>query len=398
RRCVRSGSQCAYIMRRWHLPKPHQHQHQPQRPDRDEAHGREVLLQSAQPDALVACGMLPLKRFRLSASPATGLVGMQENAFLSSFFGCVGFVPLTSHSHIRETMVKIMASPAPLQHSTVGGACGEAGSMVRASCWSKANEEPQLPMDPSTCTFWCAIALGALAKGSPVESVAKYLHLAHEALTKSYPSSADAEVAKAWAMLAYVYGFMDDLARFQEYLALSESFLKSATAHGFADTLPLGFAEVVFPVRTPKASCGQWETKSLDAEEHVPPQLADVAAEGELYQYVCQSFKAFEQAFQQKAYKKSARDAKTPGEAERHGRSDRNRRPASALLPGEISEAMGTVFGKGNLLVFEPLEEAVDRTLIFEKAAKGDRQATLERIGRCVEVFELYPGMCRCMI
>ncbi|CAM9502193.1 unnamed protein product [Ectocarpus sp. 4 AP-2014] len=28
-------------------------------------------------------------------------------------------------------------------------------------------------MDPSTCTFWCAIARGVLAKGSPIESVRK---------------------------------------------------------------------------------------------------------------------------------------------------------------------------------------------------------------------------------
>lgn len=90
-------------------------------------------------------------------------------------------------------------------------------------------------------------------------------------------------------------------------------------------------------------------------------QLAGVAAEGELYRYVSQSFKAFEQAFQQKAYKQSARHVEILGEDVRHGRSDRNRRPASAFLPGEISEAMGTVFGDRNLLVFEPLEEAVDR-------------------------------------
>ena len=35
-------------------------------------------------------------RCRLSASPATGLVGMRENAFLNDFFGCVGFFPLTT--------------------------------------------------------------------------------------------------------------------------------------------------------------------------------------------------------------------------------------------------------------------------------------------------------------
>ena len=26
-------------------------------------------------------------------------------------------------------------------------------------------------MDPSTCIFWCAVALGALVKGNPIESV-----------------------------------------------------------------------------------------------------------------------------------------------------------------------------------------------------------------------------------
>ena len=35
-------------------------------------------------------------RCGLSPSPATGLVGMQENAFLSDFFACVGFLPLTT--------------------------------------------------------------------------------------------------------------------------------------------------------------------------------------------------------------------------------------------------------------------------------------------------------------
>lgn len=82
---------------------------------------------------------------------------------------CCAVVVLASH--IRETMVKIMTSPAPLQQSDVWGACGEVGSMARAPSWGKASDESLLPMDPSTCTFWCAIALGALAKGSPVESV-----------------------------------------------------------------------------------------------------------------------------------------------------------------------------------------------------------------------------------
>ena len=34
-------------------------------------------------------------RCRLSASPATGLVGMQENVFLSNYFECMALLPLT---------------------------------------------------------------------------------------------------------------------------------------------------------------------------------------------------------------------------------------------------------------------------------------------------------------
>lgn len=29
----------------------------------------------------------------------------------------------------------------------------------------------QPPVDPSTCTFWCAVGIGALVKGRPIESV-----------------------------------------------------------------------------------------------------------------------------------------------------------------------------------------------------------------------------------
>lgn len=35
------------------------------------------------------------------------------------------------------------------------------------------------------------------------------------------------------------------------------------------------------------------------------------------------------------------------------------------------------------------------RTLFFEKAAKGDIRGTLESLGLCVEVLEIFPGLCR---
>lgn len=36
-----------------------------------------------------------------------------------------------------------------------------------------------------------------------------------------------------------------------------------------------------------------------------------------------------------------------------------------------------------------------DRALAVEKVIKGDTNGALERLGRCVEVFERYPGMLR---
>ncbi|CAN0123290.1 unnamed protein product [Ectocarpus sp. 6 AP-2014] len=325
RRCVRSDSQCTYSKRRRSLLQPHKQTHLRQ-PDRDGAHGGEVPLHSTPPGALATSGRLPLARFGLSASPATGLVGMQENAFLSDFFGCVGFLPLTTQSHIRETMVNIMVSPA-IQQSFVGGDFGAGGpfdSIAGGVEWSKASGGHQLPMNPSTCTFWCAIALGALAKGSPVESVAKYCQLAHEALAKSSLEPTDAEVAKAWAIMGYLYGFMGDSAKYQHYLALSESYLRSSMKERSTDNLPVGFAEVVKFKEFADSSCGQRQMKWFNAEEPTNPQ-------------VCES------------------------------------RPT---IRGGI----------GSLLI--------NLTLVFVKGAKGDLNAALERVGRCVAVFERYPGLC----
>ncbi|CAN0124602.1 unnamed protein product [Ectocarpus sp. 6 AP-2014] len=48
-----------------------------------------------------------VKRYRFSASPATGLVGMQENVFLSNFFDSVSFLPLTTRSCSTDCFCRI---------------------------------------------------------------------------------------------------------------------------------------------------------------------------------------------------------------------------------------------------------------------------------------------------
>ncbi|CAM9901202.1 unnamed protein product [Ectocarpus fasciculatus] len=419
-RCVRSGNECTYSKRRWHLPKPHQEQRQRQGPDRDGAHDRDLMLQSSPPGvlsttgrALATTGRIPLKRVRLSASPATGLVGMRENAFLGDFFACIGLLPLATQSQMREAMVRMMTAVVPRQWPAVGGDSDDTGrhdAIVRGEDGSKASEWTQLPMNPSTCTFWCAIALGAIAKGNPLESVAKYSRLAHEALAKSTQGSSDAEVAKAWAMLAYLHSFMGDVARYQDCLALSESFVRNSVEHSSTDSLPVGFAEVANYVEIGDSCCELRHKKSpTDAEGQPPPQLNKAATEGEIYRYVAQCVKSFEQAVHATANEQSGKTGETMSEAEDDGPSDRVRPPDSALQSKEMANAMGTVLSNGRCLDVEPLEEVVDRpgigggmgsllinlSLLFVKAAKGDLDASLERISRCIEVFEQFPGLCR---
>ncbi|CAN0200762.1 unnamed protein product [Ectocarpus sp. 8 AP-2014] len=304
-------------------------------------------------------------RFRLSVSPATGLVGMQENVFLSDFFSCFGFLPLTTQSYIREAMVKIMTPRASLLQLTVGADCGDEGpfdAVESGADWIKASERNQLPMDPSTCTFWCAIALGALAKGSPIESVSKYCELAQEALPKNDSGPADLEVVTAWVVLAYLYAFMGDLVHFQEYLALSDSFLTSSIEQGSADMLPVGFAEVVKHTQLmADTSVGPWQMKSCSAQEQAIPQLKKAATTVELYQYVAQSLRAFMEASHANARTQRAMACEHVCEVASDGRSSTGLRSENVLLPQEVVDAMKTASRRGNVLNFEPLEQAVDR-------------------------------------
>ncbi|CBJ32794.1 expressed unknown protein [Ectocarpus siliculosus] len=286
---------------------------------------------------------------------------MQESAFLSDFFGCVGFFPLATQSEIRASMVKIMTT---LQSSAVGGDFGEQGrfdAIVRGADWSKASEGHQIPMNPSSCTFWCAIALGALVKGHPIGSVTKYSQLAHEALAKSNSAPADVEVAKAWAILAYLHGWMGDLAQYQQYLALSESYVRSFSKHGSTDALPVGFSEVVTYAEISDSCCEERLMKSFVTEEESIFQLNEAATEGEIYQHVAQSFKAFEQASHAIASAQMWKPRETQSEAEGDGRSERVRPSDNPLLCMAISNAMGTVLQSGRCLDFEPLEATVDR-------------------------------------
>ena len=78
-------------------------------------------------------------------------------------------------SHIRETMVDIMARRQIRRPSDVLHDCDEAAGAfdetAKRSDLSAGSREKQIPIEPPTCVFWCAVALGALVRGNPIESV-----------------------------------------------------------------------------------------------------------------------------------------------------------------------------------------------------------------------------------
>ncbi|CAM9364984.1 unnamed protein product [Ectocarpus fasciculatus] len=406
-RCLGAGVRCTYSKRKPHQPQnQHQHQRRPRGPSGKQA--AELLRPSAS-GTLLGCGMLPLKRLKMSASPATGLVGMQENAFLSYFFGCVGFLPFTTRSHIRGAMVRMMTR-STAQHRP--GAPQD--SPDQAQFGDIVSTGYQLSTGPSACTFWCAVGIGALVKGSHVESVANYCRLARHALD-AYTGSVDAEVAEACVILGYLYGFMGDTATFEQYLKLSGSFLMASIEAGSTDMLPTGFAEIINYKECAKVYSGNVDTADIDSfgpRHQDPPQINRAASEEDVFRYVAQSLEVFvqfvvEKACENRATRICSSDDGPCGE-DRGGASPHGNDPPVE----EMSDAMLTWF-KAGLLEFEILQEAVDRrpnvrtgiggllinvNLVFHRAVNGDAFGVLEKLGHIVEVFERYPGVSRCML
>lgn len=73
-------------------------------------------------------------------------------------------------SDIREAMVKIMASGSH-QWLPAGEDYGMEGTLDTIGGIEDAMGRGGVPADPSFCTFWSAVAIGALVKGRPTESV-----------------------------------------------------------------------------------------------------------------------------------------------------------------------------------------------------------------------------------
>ncbi|CAN0428305.1 unnamed protein product [Pylaiella littoralis] len=142
---------------------------------------------------------LPLKRGQFSASPATGLVGLQENGFLSDFFECLGFLSLASESAVRTAIFSVMrAAVREEKEATISPPLHVAGEAIQRlvdggdrseGYWDQAvpaGGGTTLPHDSITCLLWCAVALGALVRGCPFTNVEGYVELAQVSLTHCF--------------------------------------------------------------------------------------------------------------------------------------------------------------------------------------------------------------------
>ncbi|CAM9789924.1 unnamed protein product, partial [Scytosiphon promiscuus] len=182
----------------------------------------------------------PLKRSQLSASPATGLVGLQENEFLKDFYECLGFLSLASESTVRSAMVSVMCASAQERRRTASGqspdegAVGESpqkadeGGDGRERCWKKAvsARNAALPHNSSTCVLWCAIALGALVQGRPFAHVQGYLELAQDSLA-ACAGGRTLDTARAYLAMAFLLNFLGDTTTNHLYVRLANKIVNA---------------------------------------------------------------------------------------------------------------------------------------------------------------------------
>ncbi|CAN0152434.1 unnamed protein product [Scytosiphon promiscuus] len=265
-RCDQLRSRCLQLrQKRWHHCKQHQHEQQrrPLQSDRDAVFSREDRSHSTS-CTLMEHQIMPFKRYvTFRASPATGLVGMQENDFLSDFFGCVGFLPLANERCCRSFLSR--------QQFPITRICSREDTSNNVSGTS------QLPEDPSLCIFWCAVAMGALAKGSPFDMVSP---------SRSGP--------RASAILAYLYSFLREAASFCEYLESSEYFLQASIEQG-STNVHSGLPDLILQCRE-AGNKHFGAMKPCLADRQGPPQVNTIATKADVYRFVTQSFRKTQEA------------------------------------------------------------------------------------------------------
>ncbi|CAM9641591.1 unnamed protein product [Ectocarpus sp. 4 AP-2014] len=161
---------------------------------------------------------------------------MQENGFLRDFFGCLGILPLTTESTVRNAMVAVLTGAVASRQCRTQDFFGNGGSEKKSGAQvgiRLAEGEEKgcsgggalarrdiLPDNPAMCMLWCAIALGALMRGMPVENVTRYIHLARESLAECFEGRS-IEHARAYLIMAFLHGVIRDTDKSESYLSFA---------------------------------------------------------------------------------------------------------------------------------------------------------------------------------
>ncbi|CAM9560265.1 unnamed protein product [Scytosiphon promiscuus] len=185
---------------------------------------------------LVSTAMAPLKRPRLSPSPATGLIGLRENVYIGDFFQTMGFLPFTSESFIRTAMVRTMFRTMQEQNPDVLSDGGDGddgwgpenrgGALVPGFGGVGLSQGDTIESAAAACVLWSTVGVGCLIRGRPKSSVEGYAHLAREALSACFDDGT-VETARAFTAMALLQNFMGNEERFNKYVDFAKSIVKS---------------------------------------------------------------------------------------------------------------------------------------------------------------------------
>ncbi|CAM9167443.1 unnamed protein product, partial [Ectocarpus sp. 6 AP-2014] len=180
-----------------------------------------------------------MKRARLGPSAATGLVGFEENVYVSDFFDRLGFFPLANQKTVRRAIMEVLFRPAEEQGSFRGGAESMEGVFSGALAIQKFGSNTQ-ESKAFSCMLWCTIALGAMTNNLKVATVRRYIKLAEEAVDGL--CTEDVPTAKAYTIMAMVYAWQDNSAQFAEYLGRAQKLVDSLDA---SEEIPMELTDIM---------------------------------------------------------------------------------------------------------------------------------------------------------
>eukprot|EP00752_Nemacystus_decipiens_P002826 g2634.t1 len=351
-------------------------------------------------------------RGRLSASPATGLIGLQENECLGDFFDCLGFLSLTSESTVRGAMVGVMLAggwPPHNYHSTapamslvgeeagaVRQAVGGSNDVTGDSTWSSAlaagSGPGAPPRDQSTCALWCAIALGALVRGSPLDQVGRYVDLAQESLWACY-DGATLDTTRAYISMAVLHNILGEQVKSYQYYKLANSIMDELPPQ----EIPREFRELL------KYAGFAWaiETEVASAEDtnsywtSMPSVWQPLMCEDSARHLLIKQQQLYEAApvgtvlpIEDLDQLEAEVDRVCLENSEACAEAQKSVMPEVLRLE-ECIESSTTQFGLGGLLYYGELTYL---KLLTKEASLKELKATVQG---CVEVIVRYPGLCR---